>query len=300
MDFERDIKEQALAFLPLAPEDRAELEDRSASDVLIVWLNWQARLIAPFPRRAHLSPTLAAQMQKDPRFSTGVNTVVRAIELGADLTPHLSRDVRVAYERAEGRQGRRRRDLDLLLNDWGLHHLHLGTERDPDGFVRRTKALLVAAFHAEDAYLIEVVDHGRWTKESILDTVIETWPHAGIVYQLNGAIGLERTLTEEQRANIRRGHMMSAYEHATGVYMAGLGLTTAGTSARATAQASVMLRNLRLVEQRVAENPGYLAKIMAERGIIPVPNPEWHAQILGPGQVGLKERRTGFIVTFSG
>jgi len=28
---------------------------------------------------------------------------------------------------------RQRRDLDLLLGDWGVHHLHLGLKHEPNG-----------------------------------------------------------------------------------------------------------------------------------------------------------------------
>ena len=85
-----------------------------------------------------------------------VNDIVRAIEAGEDLTPRLSRGVKTAYEPKPMRDKRlhRRRDLDLLIADWGVHHLHLGTTVCADGFVERGDDLLFAAFGDDTAYLL--------------------------------------------------------------------------------------------------------------------------------------------------
>lgn len=52
------------------------------------------------------------------------------------LTPHLSRAVKVAHEpNGAAAKLNRRKDRDLLVADWGLHHLHLSTAIEADGFV---------------------------------------------------------------------------------------------------------------------------------------------------------------------
>ncbi len=53
-----------------------------------------------------------------------------------------------AYEPTTSRSSKnqRRSDLVLLMAEWGIHHLHLSTVMEADGFVRRTKDLLFAFF----------------------------------------------------------------------------------------------------------------------------------------------------------
>ena len=41
---------------------------------------------------------------------------------------------------------RGRPDLDLLLNNWGVHHLHISSIVEPDGFVKRDGPLLFVSF----------------------------------------------------------------------------------------------------------------------------------------------------------
>ena len=41
-------------------------------------------------------------------------------------------------------------DRDLLIADWGIHHLHFSTQIESDGFVIRTRDLL-SAYFAPDA-----------------------------------------------------------------------------------------------------------------------------------------------------
>jgi hypothetical protein len=71
--------------------------------------------------------------------------IIEEIETGKDLSPRLSRGVvhglvKGGRVKANMNFGRRP-DLDLLLNDWGIHHLHLPDVLDSDGFVRRNPAL---------------------------------------------------------------------------------------------------------------------------------------------------------------
>lgn len=95
----------------------------------------------------------------------------------------------------------RRSDLELLISDWGLHHLHLTTELEPDGFVERTDDLLFAAFTDKDAYLIGIYPHGSWVLREVIETLVQEWPDNSAV---NGSLSgskLERSISEKEHGS---------------------------------------------------------------------------------------------------
>lgn len=51
---------------------------------------------------------------------------------------------------ARGKKMHQKNDRDLLIADWGIHHLHFSTQIESDGFVIRTRDLL-SAYFAPDA-----------------------------------------------------------------------------------------------------------------------------------------------------
>lgn len=138
-----------------------ELSTKSFASLLIIYANWRQRFISQHPREAHLSIGLSSGPNYEPH-ADAVAAIVTAIEAGTDLTPHLSRGIRNSYTAIADRssQNNRRRDLDLLISEWGIHHLHLSTSMDADGFVTRSENLLFAKFSPDDAYIIGVFPHG--------------------------------------------------------------------------------------------------------------------------------------------
>jgi hypothetical protein len=69
------------------------------------------------------NPTLTHQ-------SETIAQIIDDIEQGRDLTKYLSRRVAIGFDlpSAKGKKNlAKQRHLDLLLNDWGIHHLHVST-----------------------------------------------------------------------------------------------------------------------------------------------------------------------------
>jgi len=182
---------------------------------------WVSRQVAPTPRRCHLSAELVA----DPlakKHQDDLDGLVAKIEVGADLRDHLSRHVWVGHD-PDAPSLTAREDRDLLLADWGVHHLHLTPGHGDD--------LVFAMFRPRDAYLIGVYKHRDWAKRSVLEIVIDNWPEAGLVMKLNGVIGLTHEWTDRERKQIREAGISGAMiEYDGGVWMsASLGQTAAGT-----------------------------------------------------------------------
>lgn len=299
--FDRDIREHVLAQLPCSPADREALEKEKASGLLIIYANWLDRLIWAQPRRVHLSDVLRTNpLFSDARFSGAVTTICERIKRGDDLTPHLSRGVHVGYEAPSNgpKKLNRRRDLDLLLGDWGIHHLHLSTHLESDGFVTRTGPLLLGVFQPDDAYLIDIIDHGDWSRESIMQTAVRAWPDAGIAYELKEVLGLARTYTDDERKQLRNAGVNVMLEIDGKVYMSPCGLSTAGTAAQATLRAIRLHRDADEFIKRVVTEPLWFPGVVRQAGV-DVPGAMRYKFVFLENGYGVLEQNSGVLVRLS-
>jgi hypothetical protein len=212
---EKKIRRHILAAVPA--DASAQLETMDLAGLLHVYGNWRGRLITAGVREANLSGPLREQLRSrpDPRL----DRLVEKIEAGEDLTPHLSRAVRVVHHDDAATPHHRRPDLDLLLAAWGIHHLHLGTETEPDGFVARSSELLFALVTASDAYLIGIFDHQSWAKREVLEALVRSWPEAELIPRSRSAIGLSQRYTDEESLQLRNAGLSLAIEIDGSVYL---------------------------------------------------------------------------------
>jgi hypothetical protein len=151
------------------------------------YLNLRRRLVPQVPRRVFT----AQEFTCPPCLVADFEAVRRKVEVGEDLRPHLSRGFM---------------DLDshdMLLNDWGIHHLHLGTKIEADGFVERTGPVLFVRFSAKDAYLLSVLEHGSWARQDFVRVLHRNWPDTISMWRLRGVAGLAPEITDEDVATLR-------------------------------------------------------------------------------------------------
>jgi hypothetical protein len=224
-----------------------ELDAMSLADLLASYGTWRSRLIPTQPRRCHVSNELQSS-PKAVQHRPGLDAVVAKIEAGDDLTRHLSRAVAVAHQGgAATTKLTRRKDRDLLVADWGLHHLHLSTTIEADGFVERGDDLLFGAFTPGDAYLIGILPHGSWALKELLAVIVHNWPDAGLMLKLDFVLALEREWTDEERVVLRGAGVATPMVTIDGkVYSAvALGQTTAGTPSAATRRSDAIMHTFR-------------------------------------------------------
>jgi hypothetical protein len=212
------------------------------------YLNWLGRLIEPKPRKVHQSKELLSNpLSKN--FSIPLADIIQKIENGTDITCHLSDRITTGYtsinsgytpvpskknpvSREKNFNPINKRDLDLLLNDWKIHHLHLSTNIENNGFVTRTKQLLFAVFTKSDSYLIDISTHGKWADDHLIRVIVSNWPHENLVWSLR-ASGVPPT-SEEERLQLRSAGAPLLVGVDGKVFMAtDGGISTAGTSTRA-------------------------------------------------------------------
>lgn len=217
------------------------------------YVNLHHRLIRPTPRRVHVAPGLVCP----PEHQAGLRLVAAKIEAGEDVRAHLSK--KLQQPRAN----------DDLFNDWGITHLHLGTQIQGDGFATRTGPLLFVRFTAHDAYLIAVQQHGAWANIDFLHTLKRVWPDSIDDHRLRGVRGLRSGVvppTAEEIAKLRRAGISVLHEIDGAVYAPpGGGYSTAGTSLRVVTEADRMADQLHCFEQDVREAEGTIRSAIAAK-----------------------------------
>lgn len=239
----------------MGPDPSGELDAMPLSELMIYYLNWAGRLVDRRPRRAHLSPALTenagylAQRQL-------IDTIVAEIENGADLTPRLSKRIEQRYTPRETRKPRLnlRQDLDLLLADWRIHHLHISGDYESDGFVKRGGELLFVRFEHDDAYLIQLLDHGGWTDRTLLEICVRTWPQARLFPQSLSGLRLVQPATDQELTQYRNAGMVTPIE-VDGVLYMPPGQSLVGMPNEATENSNELMHRLHEWERAIEMGP---------------------------------------------
>ena len=172
----------------LAEDWGPEAERIAEGCVLLSFFDSLRRRPAARPRRIWVADDFHCPLEFDPGWRALQEKVVN----GDDIGPHLS----IGHSSLK--------NLDGLLNEWGVHHLHLGTAPyfKNRSYVERTGRLLVALITDDGFYAINVYPHrDHWESPSILESLHRNWPQVINRYQIKGIQG--ETLRNEQRKNFR-------------------------------------------------------------------------------------------------
>jgi hypothetical protein len=285
------VRQWVLANLPYDRGDAAlvaYLNGLDAGRLLIAYHNWANRFIKPQPRTVHKSKAFERNPIAAQR-ATDLALLVADIEAGRDLTKYLSREVVRTPARVPGGP---RPDLDLMLNDWGVHHLHISSTIEADGFVQRDRPLVFASFAAQAACLIDIMHHGDWAKNHVLEVLADEWPDKGVIHKINGAmLASGRPLTDEERANLRKNGYATFFEFRGSVFMPAGGLVGTRTSLKATLAAQRLLRQIRKFEQAITQDPRCLVPDFERSGLAYPDTPDFEFAVRD-GASGIVEKNT--------
>lgn len=226
---------------------------QSAEAVVHTFLNLTKRLVRPIPRVVLRAQNFSCPIE----LTTGLSEVERKISAGEDLSPHLSRLLRKPSFN------------DPLLNDWGIHHVHLGTTMGSDGFVARTGPVLFARFDNANAYLIDVLAHGSWSMQRLVKELHDNWPASIKHFRLNGVLGLDRSVSDQDVAILRKGNVNTMVDLGGGVVYApiGGGYSTSGLSTEVVIQSDRCGSRLRQMQKAIVDNIDAIAKDAKKKGI---------------------------------
>lgn len=123
-------------------------------------------------------------------LNEGWEKLKKKVEDGEDLTPNLSKLIKKI------------KNKDSMLNDWGVHHFHLGEDME-DSFIKRTGPLLFALLVDDNFYAIGIFDHDSWANQDIVEIIHRNWPMVIDSYRLRGAIDMSYHVDEQERLTFR-------------------------------------------------------------------------------------------------
>lgn len=190
----------------------------------------------------------------------GLDSLVKNIEGGDCLTPNLSKTISKADYN------------DAALDDWGIHHFHLG-DKQINGVVERTKNVVFVFVMADCALFIQVLAHGKghpdvWVNTSLLEIIHNNWPDT--ISHLKTTLSGTK-LSALERTNFRRCNTNVDIEVSDGtVYFSpGGGRMANGDSMTDFMNLQVIYRDLKYLEAVVAQEADQIKnKITASNGCL--------------------------------
>jgi len=253
VDYIAQLQAEMVRVLPT--RSRQERDAFTALDVHEqAWrfMNWQSRLVHPHPRqinKANDFDDLPAVQANRP----GIEALLASLARGDEVNAHLGHDVMQGYcLHPPGRKDGP--DFDLLLNEWGIHHLHLDQAPGKGGFRARTKELLYVILGRGVAFVLTVAPHGAWTSRRLIEVTVQSWPKQGLFAALNVHRGRDRS--EDEHKGLRKVGLTTATVVNDQCWISGVtcGMSTALISTRVSMETGQLLRCL----YQAAEHPEHL------------------------------------------
>lgn len=232
----------------------------SSDDLSYKFFNIRKRRVPALCRAVYESSKLSCPQE----HQSGYASLKSKFANGDDVTPHLSKTILSDnYE-------------DFLLNDWGIHHFHLG-ESVSSGFAERTGPLLFALVKDSDVYCIDIKAHGAWNEQDMIRTLHEEWPEAIADYRIKGVLELSHQPTNDDVAKLRKAGVQTMVQVDEGVVYGpiGGGYSTAGTSMQSRMLADRYRRLVRDIEKHVTKNAGMFIEKIREHGLEPENKPRF-------------------------
>jgi hypothetical protein len=283
-----------------APDVVATLDAMGPRSLLVLYLNWRERFIAVEPRQVFRSSTFDNNPIVLNRASM-ISPFIEDIECGRDLTKYLSRRVTIGFDlppKPSSKDLSKLQHLDLLLNDWGIYHLHISTDVNVDGFARRDGLLLFAIFKPGRAYLIDVKSHEDFANDHLLRIVLDAWPDDGLLTEVKGVCGPRQSTSDLHRKRLRSAGISGFLQLGGRMYSPGTAIPTAGTSVRASVYSGRILKMLRQFKESVERDPSKLIAFIRECGGNPPDILEFEFSFFQNGY-GVVEKSSGVPILLS-
>lgn len=143
------------------------------------------------------------------------------------------------------------------MNDWGIHHLHLGTEVDErTGLMKRTGPVLYVRFDNNCAYFIQIMDHGEWANDELIKIMHNNWPDSIKDYLLKDVKFLKPKISNKDRLELRKAGISTFVEIAEDIiYMPmGGGYASSDHNTMAVMQCNRTHNTLRMMETHIKDN----------------------------------------------
>ena len=279
----KKFRSDLVAVIPRIPNNKKSLEalrSKHLTNLLSIYLCWRLRNIAVRPRKV----TGLSALERDHRADAlreNIEVFAKAVEAGMSLGPYLSHKAhRQAYVMAsdpELTDTTTWEDKDFVLNALGLHHFHLGLQRQSSGFMERTNEVLVAFVTRDTFESLGLFDHSAFD-----------W-----------SVDQEMTLERKRLWSIRDEYRTMG-EQPGAIYLdgyGGVGITTAGTPTMISVKAMRHAGLIRDIDPKL-DDFEYVKTLFAGHTVPKKLNLEWHYNDMDFGLLNRPSRH--FIVLMRG
>lgn len=260
MDLKKDLKKiliKGLTQFGVNPNKSSNIKE-----LLRQHFNLQAKMIRQRPRKIHKSKTFEKKEQSlDKKFKAALDGICEKLETGRNVNAHLSKNsTKLLYN-------------DLLLNEWGIHHLHISNtkKKSTNKSYDRSKWLFFAIIKLNDVYLIDIYLHQTpnvWAKSDLLKQIKINWPEILEPFKLNGVLGSSHTCDDKDRIRLREVCCNTFIEIDDEVFAPpGGGISTAGTNINHTEDTINLLLKLKKYEQLLTEEDATIKAHLKKQGI---------------------------------
>ena len=235
--------------------DSAEHIGYIAWNIAYQYYNILRRSIAPRARRIELSREFVAKKSSLSNLELKAISALESDSLsGKDLTRYLSTRMQSASFQ------------DNLFNEFGLVHFHLGEPSDPKPslqtslvrFVGRTAKLLFAYPTMDAIYILDLLDHRAFSEKVLMEILLSNWPNCLAGYKFKNFPAphvADRPTSQEIGMAWKKGLSVPLALSDNRVYSPpGGGLSTAGTSIRATTMADDLFNVARWIQNELESN----------------------------------------------
>jgi len=252
-NFFEDIRAQASAWFTSAGITLPDPNNLEA--VLFAYFSVKRRLISMQPRQVMRSRELQSRALSEVE-KQALDMIEKQTMTGEALMPRLSKSIM-------------RPDFnDGLLDDWGIHHLHLGNKIGQDGFFERGDPLLYVLVRADAVHFIDLLDHSAFEDDQLLQIIHENWPEKIALFRVPGTVpgSLSPQLSPEDRRKARKRLTVTWQASDGTIYLPpGGGATTAGLGSQVVSAADHLLEKALAAEKWSQENAEWFRDAIAKK-----------------------------------
>ncbi|QYF82346.1 hypothetical protein KY492_25975 [Brevibacterium sp. PAMC21349] len=234
-----------------------QTQKKDTHDLLTALFNLQDKTVSIMRRSVHISNELRAKEIEKP-YNDYLKQIRNKFKNGKDINPHLSTMSVKPLKK------------DLLLYDWGIHHLHLNNKLNDKGFIERSDYILFFVLKEDNVYFIDVTKHKledrtEFSQQHLLGIVKRNWAHLLEPFKAKGFPGLSEKIDDKSHSLLRNSGVATLVEVDGEVFgLIGGGISTAKTNITHTRKTQEIFRSLRSLEDNLRKRQKSLKELTSE------------------------------------
>lgn len=214
--------------------------NKDITETSLNYFNMLRRIPSQTPRKVMFSKEFCCPDEN----KSGLNDLVKKIENGFCIISNLSKSIaKPNYS-------------DATLDDWGIHHFHLG-EREINGVVERTGNVAFVFILPDCALFLQVLLHGKgqsnvWVNTSLIESIHNNWPEV-ICHLKTELSGTAITLKERRTLRKKNTNVDIKVSDGTVYFSPGGGLMSNGTAINDFTRLQKLYRDIEYLDKVVAQ-----------------------------------------------